>query len=381
MRITPVTRSDELVNSFLNNGPLVRISFLSAEAKYIILNETEYPFTYEKKFPGYFGWGDITIKSLQVNCKGENKLDIYDINRQQLASIKFNYPIDDVDPSLLMMFDPQIYTGDEYRFSLRGSQDVLNKCILKNIDDIDAIVFGGDNFYDCRTGGLNTKFFEQQLTDKFFSKPMITVIGNHEYSRDGNGKMDTGYGRQYLLWFAIDAHTSIWEDPNKFPDPKFNFEEQPIPYQYTASYYVMGNSGFIVLDNTTKVSEMKDINWTEVNKRFETLNVKHVYLLSHWNASGFYAKESGEEAFKYLKTIFSNLRYYFVGHEHGNSKLNDQGYLMGGNGFNGNRCSETCYGCIDCCPTILKGGIIYQGWNEGGPCNGIKEFPQKYISL
>jgi len=385
LRITPVTlRTKELVERYKDGFIPVRISWVSKDgSRNLTLNEKNYFWKYTNTFDPTWNWqveGEkLYVQSIQVEVKegDTNFLTIWLLNDTNI-SVQFKYPKRDQHPQMLIIGDPQIYENES--FAYLDSHKVLNAVLNKYLKDdnkrIDALVFGGDNFYDCLSGRLNTEFYKgggsngaPKLSDNFYTTPTITIIGNHEYSNNGDGPMESGYGRQYLLWFAIDAHTSFWDGEAEFPMPKYNTADKIefIPYGYTLCYYVIGNCGFITNDNTTTIETVDAKIWAQVNYAFSELKVETVYYISHWHSASKYAKQSTLEAFDVLKTKLpnQNLKLYFTGHKHINIKENG-GFIMGGNGYvkieDPGRC-PTCENCPDCCPTLLtKEGEVKQGW-------------------
>jgi len=389
LRITPVTlRTKELVDRYKDGFIPVRISWVSTNrSRNLTVNGEELVWTYTNTFASRWNWqveGEkLYVQSIQVEVKeGANSLKI-DLLGGVNVTTTFEYLKRDQHPQMLIIGDPQIYQNTE--FAYLDSHKVLNAVLNKYLKDdnkrIDALVFGGDNFYDCLTGKLNTEFYKgggyngvAKLSDNFYTTPTITIIGNHEYSNDGDGPMDTGYGRQYLLWFAIDAHTSFWDGEAEFPMPDYKSKIEFIPYGYTLCYYVIGNCGFITNDNTTTIEAVDAKIWEQIHYAFSELKVENVYYISHWHSASKYAEQSTLEAFEKLKVIFSgkkklDLKLFFTGHKHLNQiqeEGDNKGYIMGGNGYvkidDLNRCPK-CENCQNCCPTLLtRQGEVKQGW-------------------
>ena len=367
-RLSPVTlRSDDLVDDWSNNGNIpVRLSWISKESDIrppnIIVNGKTISWDYDKQFQ--CGWKDFHCQTVQTNIKaGINSISVND-----LPSWNVYYPGIGENVNFVSISDPNIEDGQS-NYSLKNGSDVMFQSLNRHMNDIDVLIFGGDNFYDTDNPVQTQKFFGGKASDgtvldsRMFSKIFITVIGNHDYTQGGDG-YNSASARQYIQFYGIDGWETPFDNSTVWCPPTLKAE---LPKTWTTGCYVVGNIGFITGDNTHAV-DTGEANYTNVANRFEKLDVKQVFYISHWNVAGMDAVESTSTAWGTLKKYFSDkFKFnYITGHTHNNTSVGDVGVLTGGNGFNDNFSNPPPSSCIGnklCCPSYYMGSE--KKWKQG----------------
>ena len=372
LRVTPVCLTESIYERWKKEGPLVRISWVSEfcyqKSSSFSIDGILSNWQYTRRFNKEWGWGDVSVQSSIIPI-GKGKLIIYRDNDKY--SVDISYP--SKSPHTLIIGDPQI----DGRKTLENSQDVINKVINKYMDRLDLVILNGDNFYSCNDGEYNKIFQNNKIGDGYYSKPLIMTMGNHDYSLSGSAPSTGGKGKQYLLWYAVDAHESIWSNSSSI----WNSVSETIPWGYTFGYYVFGDTAFITSDNSSEFNDNMKKLIPEIIAKFESLKVKYVYYVSHWHVKSDFAKQTTGQVFDILKPMFQGkkleLKTFFTGHTHENKIVESEakytGYLCGGNGrCEEEPCKNKCSNNPNCCPTYLdSNGNVHQGWGKDGPCFGI----------
>lgn len=365
-RLSPVTlRSDALVYDWVNNGNIpVRLSWISKENESetkppnIIVNGKTISWDYDKQFQ--CGWTDFHCQTVQTTIKPDinNTISV-----QGLQPWNVYYPGIGKDVNFVSISDPNIADGETSPYSLKNGSDVMFQSLNRHMDDIDVLIFGGDNFYDVDDPKYTQKFFGGKASDgtildpRMFSKIFITVMGNHDYTQGGTG-YNTPSGRQYIQFYGIDGWETPFDNSTEWCSPGV-----ALPKTWTTGCYVVGNIGFITGDNTHYV-DSGEANYADVANRFAKLGVNQVFYISHWFVDGMDAVESTSHAWTTLKNknYFSKFNFnYISGHTHDNREdgVDTGNMLTGGNGFGpSGDCAGINGSCINancCCPSYYMG--------------------------
>jgi hypothetical protein len=371
-RITPVTlRNDDLVEDWKNNGKVpIRLSWISKPNEYrpknIIVNGTQVKWDHSNQF--FCGWKDLWCQTVQTTInEGTNTISVEGMDQWQVY-----YPKRGEKLNFVSIGDPHI--ADDGQWSLKHSSDVMFKSLNRHMTNIHALVFGGDNFYDTDNHVNTYKFFGGVASDgtkldtDIFTKLLVTVIGNHDYTFQGSGYNNSS-GRQYIQFYGIDG----WETPFGSTDPSYWCPTSPghLPQKWTTGCYVIGDTGFITGDNSY-LADSGEANYPDVAQRFKELGVKKVFYVSHWFVKTDEAVETTAQAWGRLQQYFKDFTFnYISNHTHENSDQKNGNRLTGGNGQTVG-CSPGDNGCIGsdcCCPSYFIDENWEQGWSPGGACD------------
>ena len=238
--------------------------------------------------------------------------------------------------------------------------------------DFTLITFGGDNFYSSQgpDGYLAWRQMaippscDNPITDQnsfitwLNSKLNIVAIGNHDYDTcspqgdqingvftltkcggpNSNYFFDgaagvyqfSGYeGYQNPLLIYQSGTLSVNPDPPlPFTNTKIEVP-QPLDYKYTFGCFVNGRFGIIIWDNCSDYNGKPDLDKAigQAFKRFQTLGVKNVMVISHFNQRGDGSLNTTEEFFNYVRSLNETdlVVSYIRNHSHAPTSDNAEG--------------------------------------------------------
>jgi hypothetical protein len=107
-----------------------------------------------------------------------------------------------------------------------------------------------------------------------------------------------------------------------------------LPYQSTFGVYVWGKIGYIMWDNRNELSLITPTQVTDIHTLLTSYQVTIAYVLSHWHIKDDQSNNITKDVFDHLKTGTGITYKYITNHTHNNNKLDDDGFLLGGSGFN-----------------------------------------------
>jgi hypothetical protein len=212
--------------------------------------------------------------------------------------------------------------------------------------DNDFWFLGGDNFYD-PYGTVTPRFFTQ-LTQAAKSKPIVSVVGNHDLFEYGaltvGGKHTFGNG--YMQYYLMDTASALNQtdgvplnfsiDPADTTGPRF----PPVDDFFTLN--VIGDVMMMSFSAAYTFEESKPL-FDDACRTANQLQPKWFLVLGHWSAveAGCQPNMTAEDVYEYIVTVdacqnMSHRIKWVEGHAHCNQVMRaDTGFRVGSFGMGG----------------------------------------------
>mmetsp|Transcript_8866 Transcript_8866/g.20713 ORF Transcript_8866/g.20713 Transcript_8866/m.20713 type:complete len:482 (+) Transcript_8866:133-1578(+) len=178
----------------------------------------------------------------------------------------------------------------------------------------------GDNLYD-RTGEVSSSFFDS-LSLAVKSKPLLTVLGNHDYWILGTPRAATKwdqFGNGFMQFYAQDSYAASELQPGS-PEAPFDFSSDPdhgrahnnpfggqkVSLPNTFFFNQIGNSGFIGFSGAYPIVETLPLLRDACAALAQTPGVDIVWLLGHWDMENLGCKAH------MVFTLISSMMYLYL---------------------------------------------------------------------
>jgi len=315
----------------------------------------DFEFQYKDKFQYRWHQNYLYSSLIDVEPGKDNHLTIAG------NSINIRIPEQNKGTRGLLFADPCIMynsccckNADNWHNLDKGT-DFINE-VMKD-DQMDWFYILGDNFYDLDSTISKTWF--QTLTIAAKSKILGMVGGNHDMwinGSPGSGRSSDQFGIGIMQWYAMDVAASIDNDVYDFsinPDVTHDYQGTPNAANNNIWWHITGNVGMLGYNGAYTWDSLSQY-FDKACEYFTKEEPAWVFLYGHWDGEnlGCAHDMDAQSVFKKLSS-YGNSCYglrnkikFFDGHKHCNYKINDDGFLIGGNGMYDGACSQGEFGYL-----------------------------------